>query len=62
MSQRKKKPAEEIPDPGERQRCRFPMQWDKYSQDQINREHKQAKVLVTKGHGFIDWSELVGRR
>jgi len=47
-------------DPGERQRCRFPDQWDRISLEQHQIEAERAKCLI-EGKP-IDWGDIWGHQ
>ena len=54
---RKPKPLEEdLPDPGERQRCRFPEQWEQQSKAERQAMEARARQLISGEP--IDWGEL----
>ena len=56
MAKRKPKAKaheEDLPDPGERQRCRFPAQWDHISPHQRRVDEERARCLI-EGKP-IDW-------
>ena len=45
-------------EPGERQRCRFPEQWDRISQQQQQVEAERARCLIEGAP--ISWDDLLG--
>jgi hypothetical protein len=45
-----------------RPRGNFPQQWDEISQAELEHRHRQAQLLVARGHGAITWQELLGER
>ena len=53
---RKRKPVEDdLPNPGERQRCRLPDWWATTDPDDLKRAHDRAKQLIQGGYGAVDW-------
>ena len=61
MAKRKGKPALP-PDPAGHQAARLPQQWSQIDQGELEHRHRQAALLVARGHGYIDWESLTGRR
>ena len=59
---RKSKHEEPIPDPCGHQAARLPEQWSQIDQAELEHRHRQAALLVARGHGYIDWDSLTGRR
>ena len=57
---RRKKPVEEVADPGARQRCRMPDWWSKYSETDLQAMHARGRQLVAGEP--ISWEELIGRQ
>ena len=61
MAKRKPKAkahADDLPAPGERQRCRFPAQWDHISPEQRRTEEARAQQLINGEP--IDGTDLYG--
>ena len=58
MARRKAEP--ELPDLTARQRGNFPQQWDQISQAELEHRHRQAALLVAKGHGQLCWERSHG--
>ena len=55
MARRKAEP--ELPDLTARQRGNVPQQWDTISQAELEHRHRQAALLVAKGHAAVIWGE-----
>ena len=60
-SQRKQQ-VETPPDPCGRQAARLPEQWDSIPAAELQHRHEQAACLRAKGHAYVDWDSLTGRR
>jgi hypothetical protein len=45
-AQRRKRPVEEVADPGARQRCRMPEWWSKYNETDLQAMHARGRQLV----------------
>ena len=63
MAKRKPKAkahADDLPAPGERQRCRFPAQWDHISPEQRKAEEACAQQLISGEP--IDWIDIYGQK
>jgi hypothetical protein len=58
----KRRKPELPPDPAGHQAARLPAQWSEIDQAELERRHRQAALLVAKGHGAISWSEVLGER
>ena len=61
MKRRKGKP-ELPPDPAGHQAARLPQQWGEIDQAELEHRHRQAALLVARGHGAISWSDVLGER
>ena len=48
--------------PGERQRARFPAQWERHTKAQRLVMETRARQLREHGWGAISWDELTGRQ
>ena len=57
---RKRKPVvdDDLPNPGERQRCRLPDWWSKYSETDLQAMHARGRQLVAGEP--ISWDGLIG--
>ncbi|KZR92378.1 hypothetical protein MITS9509_01365 [Synechococcus sp. MIT S9509] len=41
-----------------RHRCNLPEQWDRFTAAELAATQRQARNLVDRGYGFIDWTDL----
>ncbi len=59
---RKRKPVveEDLPNPGERQRCRMPDWWESTDQTELQKAHARGRQLINGEP--ISWDELTGRQ
>ena len=51
---------EDLPNPGERQSCRMPDWWSKYSETDLQAMHARGRQLVAGE--LISWDDLIGMR
>ena len=57
---RKAEVVEDLPNPGERQRCRMPDWWSNYSETDLQAMHARGRQFVAGEP--ISWDELIGRQ
>lgn len=62
MARKRREVAKDVPDLTGRQRCRFPDQWSDLDQQELQRRHDQAALLIAQGHGAVTWRDLFGDR
>jgi hypothetical protein len=55
-------PEAELPDLTARQCGRFPAQWAEIDPAELEHRHRQAALLVAKGHGAVSWPDLLGHK
>ncbi len=61
---KKRKPVDDddLPNPGERQRARFPDWWLTTDQAELKKAHLRGRQLIDFGVDGITWDELLGKR
>ena len=59
---RKAESVEDLPNPGERQRCRLPDWWATTDQTELKKAHLRGRQLIEGGVNAISWDELIGRK
>ena len=61
---RKRKPVDEedLPNPGERQRCRMPDWWETTNPQELRKAHARGRQLVDGGVDAISWDDLIGMK
>lgn len=45
-----------------RNRSNFPAQWERLGDEVVNAQHRQARNLIERGYGAVDWVELTGQK